>query len=238
MADDVILRYLTDLAGASVVNDDDLLHVNQAGADKSLSIQTLLRSVLSSVYPVGKVILMANSQNPNLLFPGTTWKRVAAPGSTIRIASGDADVMATGGNDTMTLTSAQLPAHNHYMSFNSQGWNPGEVLTTPNGQHTHGAGCSTNGDHQHQGGLSAPGAAWGTLRTGTDNTGSYALNWTSINGNHSHTIDVYADGQHSHGVTIPAHNHLIQGYTENSGSGASFSITNRFIKLAAWQRSE
>lgn len=237
MADeDLILRYLTDLPVASQINSDDLLHLNQGGDDKAITVTLLIRSMVNSHYPVGKVLLLANTANPNNLFPGTQWSRVSGAGSTIRIANDDSDVLATGGQDTVTLTAGQIPAHLHYMSFNTQPHNPGTINTEANGNHGHSASSGYAGDHQHQGGMQAPGAQWGTMRSGTDNTGNYRLCWTSVNGGHSHSVTINAAGNHQHGVSIPAHTHLVQGNTNNAGGGDAFSIVNRFIKLAAWQR--
>lgn len=238
MADEnLVLRYLTDLTPATAIAGEDLLHLNQGGQDLSLTVNMLIRSMINSHYPVGKVILLANSSNPNLLFPGTTWSRVPGAGSTIRIANGDNDILQTGGTDSVILSADQMPSHTHYMSFNSQAHNPGQILTEPNGQHNHAASCGAAGDHQHQGGWAAPGAQWGTARTGSDNQNNYSLNWTSINGGHTHPVTIGANGNHQHGVSIPAHSHLIQGYTQAAGTGAAFSIVNRYIKLAAWSRS-
>lgn len=237
MADsDLILRYLTDLPVATQIAGDDLLHLNQGGTDKAITITSLVRAMIDTHYPVGKVVMFANTTNPNLSFPGTKWARVAAAGSTIRIANDDSDVLATGGQDSVTLTVGQIPAHLHYMSFNTQQHNPGTLYTEANGQHNHGASCGYAGDHQHQGGLGSPGAQWGTYVTGTDNSGNYGKNWTSTNGGHTHPVTIGDAGNHQHAVSIPAHTHLVQGNTNNTGNGQAFSIVNRFIKLAAWQR--
>lgn len=237
MADEnLVLRYLTDLDAATGVSAADVFHVNQGGNDMSITLANLIKSVVSLNHPVGKVVLFATSSNPNVLFPGTSWARVPGAGSVIRMSSGDSDILDTGGADNVSLVADNIPAHNHYVDFNTQDYNFGAMNTETNGNHNHGASCSAAGDHQHQGGARGPGAAWGSGTWGTDNQGYVPYNWTSINGAHNHNITVNAAGNHAHGITLPNHAHTVAGNTNNSGSGAAFSVVNKYIKLAAWYR--
>lgn len=237
MADEnLILRYLTDLDPASGLNGADVFHVNQGGVDMSITLDNLIRSVVSLNHPIGKVVLFSIAANPNLLFPGTTWARLPNAGAVIRMSNDDTDVGDTGGSDSVSLTVDNLPAHNHFVDFNTQDHNFGQMNTEPNGNHNHGASCGASGDHQHQGGARAPGAVWGSGTWGTDNQGYVPYNWTSINGGHTHAITVNPSGDHAHGITLPNHAHTVSGNTNNTGAGTQFSVINRFIKLAAWHR--
>ncbi|XOO01896.1 hypothetical protein ACLB6C_06845 [Enterobacter hormaechei] len=38
---DILLKYLTDLPAATEANNEDLMHINQGGNDKSITISSL-----------------------------------------------------------------------------------------------------------------------------------------------------------------------------------------------------
>lgn len=63
-------------------------------------------SILDLVYPVGSVYISYKSTSPVTLFGGA-WSQV-----TNRVIRGAAGT-GTGGNDSLTLTTANLPAHTH-----------------------------------------------------------------------------------------------------------------------------
>ena len=66
---------------------------------------------------------------------GGTWTRIK---DKFILAAGDSYAQgATGGSATVTLTTAQLPAHNHSGSANS------------NGDHSHSASSNSAGSHSH-----------------------------------------------------------------------------------------
>lgn len=234
----ISIKSLSALTPATGVASSDLMHLAQGQGDKSMSYSLLLRAIIDRIYPVGVVESFSGSQNPNSLYPGQTWRRLSEGADrTIRIANETAsDIMQTGGADKIQLSSNNLPPHNHYVNQYSGLHGQDYVITTSNGYHAHGAGCSPNGDHQHQDGFLAPGAQWGTGYKGKNNSGTYALNWTSINGNHSHNIGIYAAGQHQHVFTPGSHSHLIQGNTGNVGASWEIVVRNNYVNLAFWIR--
>ena len=90
---------------------------------------TQLGVAMTSIYPVGSVFTSVVSTNPATLLAGmsgTTWVSFGAGRTLIGIDSGDADfnsVEETGGAKTntnttgsTTLTTAQIPSHNHSAS--------------------------------------------------------------------------------------------------------------------------
>lgn len=78
-----------------------------------------LNNLLDNIYPIGSIFISTNTTNPSTYFGGT-WERIkgrfllAADDSTYKIGS-------TGGEATHTLTTAEIPSHNHTGSTNSTG---------------------------------------------------------------------------------------------------------------------
>ncbi|AXU96523.1 hypothetical protein CI789_15650 [Erwinia persicina] len=190
------------------------------------------RNVLNEIYPVGIVTWFAQNKNPNTLFPGTTWKYIGE-NRTIRLAKADgSDIFTTGGADAVSLSVANLPAHNHTFSGTTSSFDYGTKTTgtfdygtkstNVTGAHTH----SFTGKH---------GSYVGPNNLVTDGaTGGGFTVTSSSEGNHSHTVAI---GAHTHTVGIGAHTHTVSGTTASTGSGATLAITNSFIKLMGWYRS-
>lgn len=227
---DIQLKYLQDLEAAGSIVATDLMHVNQNGLDRSFTVSVLMRYITDLLHPVGSVIFRADSANPNNLYPGTTWVKVAA-GRTIRTASeSGSDILSTGGNDSVALDGNNLPSHSHSFTngwaatsgnHTHNTWTGGAgnhthgAYTDAQGQHGHRAWTDAQGQHQHGNGIRNPanyggsGGLWGVRGIGLGSgawaqgggqTGSESL--TSADGNHSHNVGMDAAGLHGHNVTI------------------------------------
>ena len=83
-------------------------------------------------FPVGAVLQMVNSTNPNTVFPGTTWQQMQ--GRVLIGSSNDYALGATGGAASHTLTTDELPSHTHSVGAHAHGLN----------SHTHSVGA-----HKH-----------------------------------------------------------------------------------------
>jgi len=115
-------------------------------------------------------------------------------------------VGATGGAATVTLTTAQIPSHNH--------------TTGTAGAHTHGGSTGDGGGHSHTGTTAAGGSHnhGGSTGNTTPTTGSA--------GGHSHTASTNSTGAHAHqmrngssaGVGVSAPNN---GTNVNSSQGGT-----------------
>ena len=74
---------------------------------------------LAAAYPVGSIYMNAsNSTNPATLLGFGTWAAFGAGRMPVGINSGDSDfdtAEETGGAKTHTLTTAQMPSHDHYL---------------------------------------------------------------------------------------------------------------------------
>ncbi|MCL2526254.1 MAG: hypothetical protein FWE46_04290 [Coriobacteriia bacterium] len=63
-------------------------------------------------FPVGAVYTSTSSENPSLMWEGTTWESFAS-GRVVVGQGGSYTNGATGGAETHTLTAAQMPSHTH-----------------------------------------------------------------------------------------------------------------------------
>lgn len=210
---DITLKYLTDLSSSSGADEGDLLHINQSGNDRSITVEVLLNAMFNMRYPIGKVEWFANDVNPNTIWTGSTWARLPGNGRTIRLANATgSDVLQTGGSDNLTLTEANIPQHSHPIDLKTSQFDYGS-------KPTHNAGA-----HVHTGNIGRSGGSITTIAGATADVG-----WTS-------NAVMKSAGAHMHQVDIGAHLHDVKGNSGTSGSGAQANITNSFIKLAGWYR--
>ncbi|QHM71265.1 tail fiber protein [Mixta intestinalis] len=166
---------------------------------------------IDGMYPVGIVLWFAQNKDPNKQFPGTTWKYIGES-RTVRLASADgSDVMTTGGADSVTLTTANLPAHNHSFSGNTSSFDYGTKTTNNTGAHAHGGVLSRNNPYKIGG------------------SNQSVINYSLLGNTDS-------AGAHAHTVGIGAHSHTVSGTTGNAGSGTAINITNAYVKLMGWWR--
>jgi microcystin-dependent protein len=135
----------------------------------------------------------------------------------------------SGGNETITLTTNQLPSHTHTgvtdadgihnhtgnISFNGV---HNHTITDPGHTHTQ---TTINDDFNHSGG-SPPGFS-------ADSAGS--MTWNNIN-NSTTGITINSSGNHSHTLTInPSNSHTHTFTTNSTGSGSSINIMNPYLAL-------
>ena len=67
------------------------------------------------VYPVGSIYMSVNNTDPSTLFSGTTWQQIK---DTFLLSAGDTYTAGTtGGEAAHTLTTNEIPSHNHNMTF-------------------------------------------------------------------------------------------------------------------------
>ena len=75
------------------------------------------RTTVDLIYPVGSIYMSVNATNPSALFGGT-WEQVK---DVFLLAAGDSHAAGrTGGEETHTLTAAELPDHTHTFKYTGQ----------------------------------------------------------------------------------------------------------------------
>ncbi len=164
---------------------------------------------LNTIYPVGIVVWFAQNKNPNALFPNTKWQYIGE-NKTIRLAAASGtNILSTGGSDSVTLTEAQIPAHNHSFSATTSSFDYGTKSTNTTGSHTHPIASDIRsywGDSNHI-----------SYQPGTGRSSGAA-------------------GDHAHTVAIGAHTHTVSGTTGSKGGNTAINITNAYIMLMGWYR--
>lgn len=117
-------------------------------------------------------------------------------------AGGSYGVGATGGADSVTLSTSQIPAHSHSGSTSSAG------------SHTHSGSTGSAGSHKHISGTThdyATDSAYtvngvsGTSKLSADavpNNPSNPVPYTSDAGDHSHSLSISSAGAHTHTVSV------------------------------------
>ncbi|WP_376775543.1 phage baseplate protein [Candidatus Sodalis endolongispinus] len=150
-------------------------------------------------------------KNPNIDFPGTSWKYIGE-NKTIRLAKQDgSDVLSTGGTDNLTLTTDNMPTHHHDFSARTDTFDYGNKNTNNVAGHVHQYTSVFRYNDVHD-----DGGGHGLYKTQTENT------------THS--------GDHVHTTYLGPHSHAFAGITKNTGKGTPVNIVNSFIKLMAWYR--
>ncbi|MFP7610154.1 phage tail protein [Serratia quinivorans] len=247
---DVELRVDPDVLIATVAYVDEKFNTAKGRADDAYALAEK-KAAFDDIYPPGISIFFATNLNPNVKWPGTQWYYTGEDKS-IRIAKADgSDVMTEGGSDTATLTVENMPKHSHSINgsvsefdHGTKGTNGFDYGTKHSSGFDYGAKeTREGGEHTHQGGMGAPGEAWdGDYIVGSDNDNHRTRNWTSGNGNHSHTVDIGAHnhtveiGAHSHTVDIGKHGHTIDLTSAEVGGEQPISIVESHIKLMCWYR--
>ena len=75
-------------------------------------------AIFDAIYPVGSIYLAYNHTNPGTLFGGT-WTRIT--NAFLWATTSTGTIGLTGGEQTVTLTEAQMPAHNHGGTYTNAG---------------------------------------------------------------------------------------------------------------------
>lgn len=152
----------------------------------------------------------------------------------------------TGGADSVTLTAAQMPTHNHTATtasaggHNHGGTNSGGAHTHTAssgdaGGHSHTATTSSAGAHTHSGTASSAGShthsidsrageLTGSFNTGRMGTVSLGGVTTAAAGAHTHSLSINSNGAHTHTLTTSTQADHSHSVTVNSGGAHTHAI--------------
>lgn len=138
--------------------------LNIASVTQMFKTQSPIDNIADLVYPVGSIYMSVNSTNPSTLFGGT-WESWGAGRVPVGVNTSDSNfstVEKIGGEKSHTLTTSEMPSHNHTRGGSDAGWGAGnygsitDVLvslgtTSANQLYFHSAGAtnSTGGGSAH-----------------------------------------------------------------------------------------
>lgn len=155
------------IAVGKVSEVDDTFEVSEKW-DVKVYGKLLKQLILDSTYPIGSIYMSVNSTSPATLFGGT-WSQLE---NRFLLGAGSSYTAGnTGGASTGTLTTSQIPAHNHSATFSS-----GKAASA--GAHKHQLGADYDG---------GGGSVYATIHKASSGY-QYMAGTTSSNGAHTHTV--------------------------------------------------
>ena len=191
---------------SDLTNDSNFVHHTPTPATQNI------HDIIDIIYPVGSIYMNVNDTNPSLLFGGT-WEKIE---DRFLLASGENHLCGgTGGHETVTLTTTQMPSHTHVQN-----------------SHTH-----TQAGHSHKPSSTSLNfmisdaniAINGTKRVFTSSTnGSYYFVYASETGNGINEVN------NTNSVTP-----TINGQTatnQNTGGGQAHDNMPPYLTVGIWQR--
>lgn len=207
-------------------------------------INEALDTLLDRTYPVGSIYMSANNVNPGTVFGGT-WQQIQ--GKFLLGASSGHAAGSTGGAETVTLSTSQLPAHTHTGPAHTHTI-PGHTHSVPNHTHTipahtHTATCASAGVHHHEVRRTmnaASGSARYALEGATD-----VVKPTLDAGAHTHSITIASKAAFSTNSTgscttgsggSGSTGSAGSGNTGSTGSGSAVGIMPPFLAVYMWKR--
>lgn len=254
----------------SLQEDPSVADINKLTAADVNEIKSVVNSIIQSgiddaidakinaIYPVGSILINTTGTNPANYLGVGTW--IAWGAGRVPVGRDSSDTKfdtaeETGGTETVTLTTDNLPSHRHTISSHTHTGPshthgiPSHTHTTPNHTHSWSATTGSAGGHYHRLGNDFDGAA-GSAR--------YTPHSTGINGAGYTSAPTSTDGAHTHWVsgTTSSNNGGNTGSwsgttgssgTGNTGSGGSgntgyvgggdsFSILQPYIVCYMWKR--
>lgn len=209
-----IIETMGTTTGANI----DLSNLSSTGEAK-------FTNILEQCYPVGSIYMSVNNVSPATLFGFGTWEQIK---DTFLLACGDTYSNAdTGGASTVTLTTNEIPSHNHSASSDSTG------------AHTHAKGTfeitgSVNfrndfGKYQRatgSGAFSATSSGTVARPDGGGDVGETSYNRTaSFKASDNWSGATQSKGDHSHTITV-----------NNNGGGQAHNNMPPYLAVNIWKR--
>ena len=233
------LKILFDKAGVDIKK-----YLNQILTEELDSKESNLRqliqqntsnisNMLNTVYPIGSIYMSVNNTNPSTIFGGT-WVSWGAGKVPVGVNANETEfnsVEKTGGAKTHTLTTAQIPSHNHSLNNHTHSIPQLSGSTSTKeligrmydmAVQSSGAGVKANGI------LSQINPMGGFVAYAFESKQSGSADFTDIielNASHNHSITTNSNttGQAS-------------GNTGNTGSGQAHNNLQPYITCYMWKR--
>lgn len=165
-----------------------------------------------AAFPVGAVYITATNVNPGT-FIGGTWARIGQGRTLIGEGTLGSDTYAagaTGGAARVTLTTSEVPSHNHAIG-GSTGGNGGHNHTLTDPGHYHSRASGSGGSLSYASWVSNAGSPDGLQLTGA----SFS------------NVSIAAVGDHTH---------ALPSSTQYEGGGAAHENRMPYLTVFFWQR--
>lgn len=189
------------------------------------TLNTFISEIYKKVYPIGAHYITSSTENPNVLFPGTTWVQIKdtyiiAAGSTYKVGT-------TYGASSHTHTSA---AHTHTIGSHSHTVNDKAAYTSggPSNNTSGGPSTNTSGStaisidqmpshgHTLKDGVYSNDLTIAMRGDGGGNSGQVPA-WSQTT-SHSRIIAAAVGGGQGHTHTLSSHTHSLQSHTHSIGA--------------------
>ncbi len=208
--------------GGAVTIDLGVTSVN--GMTGAVTItERSVKQLIDIIYPVGSYYETTNANfNPNTAWAGTTWQRIS-DGRTLIAGGGSSGytVGSTYGAKTHSITTSEMPQHNHTAS------------AAANGSHNHEPG--TMNITGNFGGWDVQGDAYGSGAFSIRNRGNYQDAGGTYQSGYAKDFHFDAASNWT-GATTSAPNHTHTITVGNTGSGTAMSLVQPSQAVARWLR--
>lgn len=140
--------------------------------------------ILDKLYPVGSIYFETTNTNPSALLGGT-WEAYGASDTYLRLGG-----TKTGGSNSYSLTSSNIPSHTHSIGAHSHTLNE---HTHTVGAHSHGLNSHTHSVGAHNHGLNSHTHSWSNSHSHTLNNKN--LIWLDTNASRDSLYVVVSESQ-------------------------------------------
>jgi len=170
-------------------------------------------ALVNKMFPVGSIYITAGGTNPGT-FLGGTWAQIAAGRTLIGVGTLGTDTYAAGaegGAARVTLTTTEMPSHNH-----------GGATGTQSADHTHSGTTASSGAHTHT--YTASNFSGNVTRDYGSDSISHGTRNTDSAGAHTHTFTTGGiSANHTHAITA-------------QGGGGAHENRMPYLAVYFWQR--
>lgn len=191
-----------------------------------LETKTTVKAIIDVVYPIGSIYISYSSTNPGTTWPGTTWTRESAGRCIMGIGSNGTTSYTiagtTGGVETVTLSTTQMPSHTHIFT--------GSVL----GTHNHTQNAHNHGQDAHSHVFNRP--KWYNSDGGSNNGGIFSQQSTTWQSFQEGVSPAQPGIWNNTATNNAASAGTPSGTNSSTGGGGAHTNLQPYVILYIWRR--